>query len=137
MKKVLLMLAFALTLAGCQTLNTATSNELVVQYATMKLIEESDYVTSAGVSDTVAKVRLFLDGGDVVTLDEFSVLTTEYINDRYTLQPSDKFIILAIISQVQTTIQSEYELDVINDDVEYRIRDFLDQVELAAKLSGV
>lgn len=137
MKNILLgfVLFMAMFVAGCQTLQNASSNELLVTYATMKVIEESDEITSADVRETVEKARSVLEADVTVSIDDFKAEVAEQIGWSE-LAPSDKLLIAAIVDEVQVSLEKQYEVDVLSDEVVIRIEQFLDMVEQAAILSG-
>ena len=135
MKNILLALLIVFVFAGCQTLSNVSSNDLVVQYATMKVIEESDEITSADVRETVEKARSVLEADVTVAIDDFKAQVAEQIGWSE-LAPSDKLLITAIVDEVQVSLEKQYEVDVLSDEVVIRIEQFLDMVEQAAILSG-
>ena len=135
MKNILLALLIVFVFAGCQTLSNVSSNDLVVQYATMKVIEESDEISSNDVQDTVAKARAVLNAETTVSIDKFKAELAEQIGWSE-LAPSDKLLITAIVDEVQVSIEKQYEVDVLSDEVVIEIERFLDLVEQAAILSG-
>jgi len=135
MKNILLALLIVFVFAGCQTLSNVSSNDLVVQYATMKVIEESDEITSADVRETVEKARSVLEADVTVAIDDFKAQVAEQIGWSE-LAPSDKLLITAIVDEVQVSLEKQYEVDVLSDEVVIEIERFLDLVEQAAILSG-
>lgn len=126
-------------LAGCQTVTNladgVASNELLVQYSTMKLIEQSDDITSEGVVEAVEKARTAMDEDQVVSIDELKARVADKI-DFESFAPSDRLLIAAVVDEVQKTLEAEYKTDLVSEEVEYKIGLFLDNVELAARLSG-
>lgn len=135
MKTILAAILMAFVLVGCQTLSNVSSNDLVVQYSTMKVIEESEEISSQDVLDTVAKAREVLDADTSVSIDNFKLKVAEQIGWA-DLAPSDKLLISAIVDEVQVSLEKQYEVDVLSDEVVIRLEQFLDMVEQAARLTG-
>jgi len=134
MKKILLAIIMAMVLAGCQTFSQVTSNDVLVQYSTMKLIEQSDSVTSEGVLSAMQKARETLNTDVTFTVSEFKEELAEKIHWS-TLPVSDRILISTIVDKVQERLEEKYEVDVISDQTEIRLLDFIENVEQAAALS--
>lgn len=134
MKKILLAIIMAMVLAGCQTFSQVTSNDTLVQYSTMKLIEQSDSVTSEGVLSAMQKARETLNTDVTFTVSEFKEELAEKIHWS-TLPVSDRILISTIVDKVQERLEEKYEVDVISDQTEIRLLDFIENVEQAAALS--
>lgn len=142
MKKLFAVVAIMAMLTGCSTVSTVGStlsevgsNDLVVQYSTMKLIEQSDEIDSQDVLDTVEKARNVLVVNTEVSIDDFKSEMASRI-DWNSLAPSDRLLIMAVVDEVQTNLEKKYEVEVLSDDVVIRIEHFLDLVEQAARLSA-
>ncbi len=135
MKKLLLALLATFTLAGCQTISDVSSNDLVVQYSVLKVIEESEEISGQDVQDTIGKARKALDADTTVSIDEFKAEVADQIGWAG-LAPSDKLLIAAIVDEVQVSLEKQYEVEVLSEEVVYEIERFLDLVEQAARLSG-
>lgn len=135
MKKILIVALVALFVTGCQTLEDVGSSELVVQYSTMKLIEQSDDIEAEDVLGAVEQARSVVENSN----EEFTYNTIRSrIADKIgfeNLDPSDQILIRAIADEVQSNFENNYESDLISDEVKISLSEFLDQVETAAELS--
>ena len=134
MKKLIATLLMSGTLlVGCGTLNSLSANDLLVQYATIKLIEQSGNVTAADVTETVASVRSLVNEDGVVTLEHLKVEVLDQI-DLSGLDASERLLVMALIDQIQRQVELEYGAQ-LNQETIYRIGALLDLVERAAAMS--
>lgn len=134
MKKLVCAVIIAILVAGCSTLKSAGSNDLLVQYSTMKLIEQSDEVSAEGVIEATTKARLVIsDSGRKVTIDKLKADIADQINFDL-LAPGDRLLISTIVDRVQKNYEEERgDVEVLPDEVKVSVNEFLDQVEQAAR----
>lgn len=138
MKKILAVLSIAFMTvfaSGCTTLSNVADNDLVVQYSTAKVIQESDSIDSQDVIDAVTKARGVLDADADVTIAELKLRVADKIGWE-TIDPVDRMLILAVVNEVESNLKERVDLDLISDETEFKIREFLDTVESAAVLVG-
>lgn len=96
-----LVAALAIGLAGCSTTGEMDERgDLVVTYAVMKLIEQSDDIAPGDVIATVDRVRAVVDTTAVVGADDLHTLVMEQI-DLSGLSPADQFLVQHIIREIQ------------------------------------
>ena len=116
-------------------------NSFVVQYATLKLIEQSDEVTAEDVITTTGKVRDIVNG----TGEGDAKLSLQSLNDSFrdkvdisSLAPSDQLLVNALITRVESTIASRVSdtSGFITSQQTTTILRLLDDIDEAASLSG-
>lgn len=135
MKKLLIAALTVILIAGCTTFQNVGSNDLLVQYSTLKLIEQSDDVTSQGVIDAVEKARGVLDATEVeVSFAKLKERVAQEI-EFSEMAPSDRLLIQAVVNEVEADYVKTYQTDVLSEEVKVTISQFLDLVEQAARLS--
>ncbi len=90
-------LALSVLVTGCAALDTGndSTNRLVVQYATLKLIEQSDDITAADVVERVDRAQALLDSEQLVSLDTLVDI------DVTGLEPSDRLLVMTLFSRIE------------------------------------
>lgn len=122
-----LLFAFALSglLTACATFEGGgndTTNRLVVQYATLKLIEQSDTVTAATIIEHVDRAQELLDSEQVVSLDTLIARV-----DLTGLDPSDRLLVSALFANIESAAIETPESDRL-----VRLREVTEWVRQAA-----
>lgn len=123
--------------AGCASIggggaidtNSPTS-ELVVKYATLKVLEDSDSITGPEVVAHVERVRGVVSGNTELSL---AALVQEVRGpiDWGSLSPADQMLLDALISQITYSV-GDVPKGALADDRRVRILTLLDWVEQAA-----
>lgn len=103
MKAILTAVVLSIFLSGCAVLQGDASQSFVVQYTTMKLIEESDNVEAIDVINTTQKVRDIIEEDESITMTALGAGFRQRV-DISSLPASDQLLINAIISRVESTI---------------------------------
>ena len=98
--------AFSL-LVGCSTLNSPTST-FAVQYATLKVIEESETVDAERVIESTNKVRNILESNESLSLGELSKSFRERV-DISSLPPSDQLLVNSLINGISGVISERID----------------------------
>lgn len=119
--------------AGTSGLNTdSAATQLTVQYATAKLITQSDRVTSDRVLLHVERVRELVDGDmELTTADLVAQVIAGIDTDR--LDDADRLLLMALIGQVADSLG---ELNLISEEHRLTLLTLLDWIEQAARLTG-
>jgi hypothetical protein len=137
MKKILMWgvaAIFALALSACATFSERdTGTRLLIQYSTMKLIEQSDAITSEGVVAHVERVRGMLDTSEEVAVVDLRRELLERVN-LDALGPADTLLLMALLDEVELSFQAN--TDVLSQEDRERVGTILDWVVSAARMSG-
>lgn len=138
MPTLFLVLLMGLTLggllgcvAGSAMSNNSAMAQIAVQYATAKVIEQSDAITPEGVIAYVELARTI--AGDDVALDPAKI--AEQILqalDAQALSPADRVLASALVMQIQAQFT---ELDLLDPTTRVTLLAVLDWIEQAARLS--
>ena len=137
MKKLLIALAMVLSLAGCAILEESSNTKtFAVQYATLKLLEESDSIDAQEVLDATQKVRMIISEDEQLSLTALSSSFRDKV-DISSLQPSDQLLVNAIIRRVESTVTSglDIDTDVITDSQTITLLQLLDDIDEAASIA--
>lgn len=128
------LLSLTLIMAGCAAL-TSDQGTFVVQYATIKLIEQSDEVSAQNVLDTTNKVRGIVEENEELTMSSLASGFRQRV-DISSLQPSDQLLVSAIISRIQSTVSERLDTNKSFFGIEQTttILQLLDDVDEAASL---
>lgn len=119
------LIVFAL-LAGCGTLSSNPgAAQVPVQYATLKVIQQSEDVTKADVIEHVQRARSVLQSSESVSVDS---LVSEV--DLSGLAPEDRLLINALLSQIEYAAS---DVDVVGEERRVRIMTLLNWIEQAAR----
>lgn len=122
--------ALVAALPGCATVSDA-STKLPVQYATLKLIEQSDQIGPSDVISHVRRVRaLTAQDTELSTAD----LVTQVLAgiDTDALEVSDRLLLMALVGYVADSLG---EVNLISSDHKLSLLTLLDWVEQAARLA--
>lgn len=138
MKKLALAVALAgtLTLAGCaSTGGNEAAGRLAIQYATLKVIEQSDTVDAADVVAHVDRLRAHLDGEDEVALVDLRQELLSRI-DMEGLDAADRLLVMTLLDQVEMALALDEESGLLDDEAKARIVEVLDWVVTAARMAS-
>lgn len=130
----LFLIACLLTLSGCATIeNAPATSKLVVQVATMKVIEaESDrHARAAKIIEIATEAKTWLDT-DTVTVD----LIKSKVLERLTglnLQPSDRLLASVLVDAVASDLLSKVGVGLIPADKRITVNQVLGWVIEASK----
>lgn len=124
MKKILLLFVAMAFLSGCVTISEDMTRKLAVQYATLKVIENSSGVEAGDVLEAVAKVRS-------VVSEDISVDVTKIVQslNLESLPPSDQLLVGALIGSIEIEL---YQAPLSEDERIARLLSILDWIESAA-----
>lgn len=125
----------ALYLSGCVTSGTSdSSGKFIVQYSTLKLIEQSEQFTGPGVLETVADIRARVVNDEEVRYVDLRPRLMEQL--RYdTLAPSDQLLLMELFDRLMGDVEVGMDIEFIGDEDRVRISTFLDWVEQAARMA--
>lgn len=127
--KLITAILLTLLLTACSGLQTGdTTSRLAVQYATLKVIENSSGVEARDVVETVEKVRSVVS--EDITVDVTKIV--EALNLE-SLPPSDQLLVGALIGSIEIEL---YQAPLSDDERVARLLTILDWIESAAMLSG-
>lgn len=134
--KILIVVLFALLMTGCATLQNGDYRaQLPVQYATMKLIEESDSINSEGVIAAVNRTRSLMEVDAELELGFLADNVRSSI-DWQSLAPSDRLLINALISEIEAALDRRYDIEgQLPEDAKIRLSTLLDYIEEAAHMT--
>lgn len=126
----------ALALSGCAsfTADDSTGGKFVVQYSTLKLIERSDDITSAKVTETVAKIRERVVNDEEIRYADLKTRLLEEVRFD-SLEPSDQLLVMTIMDQLVLDIDTGVQADFISEEDRISIDRFLTWVEQAAAMA--
>lgn len=100
----ILIIALMLMMSGCVSI---PSDSFVVQYATIKLIEESE-VDASSVMDTTDRVREIVGEDEELSMISLASGFRESV-DLSSLSASDRLLVASVISRIQDTIAKEVD----------------------------
>lgn len=130
-----MLVAICISLSACKQ----NSAELLVSYATMKVIERgssaADQVERAEKIREIATDAKALLSGETVTVDLLEAAVREQV-DKLALQPADRFLADALIHQVATDLQQRVGAGVLDADKRYKVSAVLDWVIRATAYGG-
>lgn len=122
-------LAAAMSLSGCAgMLENAGSTKLPVQYATLKVIEDSDSITGQDVVERVEELRTLVEDNATISIDRLVAEVRGPI-DFDALAPSDRLLVEALISQIEYAAR---DIDLVGEARQVKLLTLLDWVEQAA-----
>jgi hypothetical protein len=126
----------ALAMGGCSVMQT-NEGSFVVQYATLKLLEESTTISATDVLSTTDKVRTIVDTDQQITLVDINESFRRTV-DISSLAPSDQLLVSTVINRIQVTVAERQPSDsnFISIEQTTTILQLLDAVDEAAMLSG-
>lgn len=118
--------------AGCTSMTAEDSMRLPTQYATLKLIEQSGDVTATGVLRYVDLARTLVDQD--ITINAHALAAEILLAlQAETLAPSDRFLIVALVQQIEIEAES---LNLIRPDTRMSLLEILTWIEQAARMAG-
>lgn len=125
----------ALYLSGCALTGTPdSSGKFIVQYSTLKLIEQSSNFTKASVLDTIADLRArVINDEEVRYVDLKQRLMDETGYDE--LDPSDQLLMMALFDNLSENIEVGVGTEFITAEDRLKISTFFTWVEQAARMS--
>lgn len=127
MKTLIISLLF-FTLTACASLQSDNvTSRLAVQYATLKVIENSAGVDPADIIDAVEMVRSVVETD--ITIDVRKIVESLNLES---LPPSDQLLIGALIGGIEIEL---YQAPLTEDERVARLLTILDWIETAARLS--
>lgn len=130
-----LLLAGTTAVAGCASVGESDTGRLAIQYGTLKLIEQSDSVTSAGVIERIEWLRGTVDSEESILLAELRERLFERI-DLDGLSPADRFLLNELVGQVEANINLDLASGVLSPEARARLGEILSWIEVAARMSG-
>lgn len=136
-----LILALVLS-SGCSSLPSLTDPDnssalrLTMQYATLKVIEESDSFTAQDVADKAAELQAKVESSDSLVLERLRSEFYESI-DYEGLPPSDRLLVAALTAQFEHSLQDfKGGGSVLSEAQRVQVMTLLTWVEDAAVLAG-
>lgn len=129
----ILILVLMLMVSGCVSL---PSDSFAVQYATIKLIEESE-VKASSIMETTDRVREIVEeDGDLSMLSLASGFRESV--DLSSLSASDRLLVNAVISRIQDTISKEVDSreSFFRTEQKITVLRLLDSIDEAAMIYG-
>ena len=125
MKPLLIALTFLL-ISGCATLGQSDSQRILWQYATVKLIQDSDSVTSAGVIERVEMIRALSDAKVEITPEH---MVNQVLRSLGDIKPAERLLIVELLNglqgyvlEVEAPAERAQRLDVVLNWVEQAAR---------------
>lgn len=138
MNRAIYTIILAAVLAvGCNTTQDltepGTATRIAIQYATLKLINQSSDVSKADVLDGVESVRALVDPEATV---EVSRLTEQALQavDIGGLDPADQLLLREILRLAERRLADQTDSGIIDPDDWVAVTAILDYVESAARL---
>lgn len=128
---VFLLLAATLVVAGCNSLTEQDRMRLPTQYATMKVIEQSDDITAEGVLRYTELARMIV-ASDVEINAQALVQEILEALDAEKLSPSDRFLVVSLVQQIEIEAQS---LNLIQPDTRLSLLEVIGWIEQAARMA--
>lgn len=128
---VFLLLAATLVVAGCNSLTEQDRMRLPTQYATMKVIEQSDDITAEGVLRYTELARTIVARDVQINAQDLVQEILEAL-DAEKLSPSDRFLVVSLVQQIEIEAQS---LNLIQPDTRLSLLEVIDWIEQAARMA--
>ena len=136
------LVTIAVAISGCASTGDVgqriDSNDpgvkLALQYATMKTVEESSF-TAQDVYDKAVEWSSRVGATESVAVDELKQRFLEEVGYD-TLEPSDKLLVSALLSQIDYSLQDFDTGKVISQEQQVRLQKVLDWIAEAAVMSG-
>lgn len=129
--KSLAIVAAVAMLAACGSLTEQDRMRLPTQYATMKVIEQSDDITAEGVLRYTELARMIV-ARDVQINAQSLVQEILEALDAEKLSPSDRFLVVSLVQQIEIEAQS---LNLIQPDTRLSLLEVIDWIEQAARMA--
>lgn len=131
---LMLMAVLALT-AGCAALQERdTGAQLTVQYATLKVIEQSDDVTAEGVIEHVQRARALVDEDPDVTLGQLAEeVRSEIPWSRLSL--ADRMLLDAVLLEAEERLRQRIGDGLLDEDARVAVTVLFDWIERAASMA--
>lgn len=133
--KAFIMICLALVMTGCAALESVSSGSRVpVQYATLKVIEDSSTITGRDVLMHTQRVRQLVSGNAELNLSSLLESTVERINlDSF--DASDRLLLMILLNNIEQAL-SDVHPDMPPDQQRIRLFTLLDWIDQAARLAG-
>lgn len=129
MKKLIALLAVALMLSGCAAFDSGSSSQrLVIQYATLKFIEQADNPVERAdkVREVVADLKTFLSD-NTAALDQLETMVMARA-DLKGLSPADRLLAQALIHNVVQDLTDRVGRGTLDADAAYQVNTVLNWV---------
>lgn len=132
MKTLFLTLIGLAFLSGCSVLNTVAEedNRLLVQYATLKVIETDDNVTGPGVVSLIERAKQYASG-ESVTVSALVDAGRARLADSG-LSAADKLLVNSILAEAQRRLEARLGGGVLNEEAQFKLITVLGWVQDAA-----
>lgn len=125
-KKIMVMICALMVFTGCAlNLDDSLAAKIAVQYAAVKVVNDSDSITSSDVTEAVKAIRAAVNIDGVVSGHKILSETKRLINfDKLPLQ--DQFLVSALFSQVELNLSQS-----TSEDFRIKLNTVLDWIELS------
>lgn len=124
--KLLLTALLTLALGACATIPQPNATRVAIQYATMKMIENSSAVTSGGVLEKTSEIRTMLDQS--VEVDTQQIANSILSN----VSPADRFLIQSFLVELEFYVLQAG----VPADQRVRVNELLNWVDTAARFAS-
>lgn len=126
----------AIALSGCANLDVGNnpSTKLVVQYSTLKLIQQSDDVSRENVVSVAQKAKRLVSSDEEVVLSNLKQEIVGYV-DISKLEPSDVLLFLTLVQTVESYVKQEYEDGVVTNEMKAKINVVLNWILEASTMT--
>lgn len=141
--KLLYTFFLAITLSGCAVLGGAVDKakenpraaQLTVQYATVKVIENSGDITREDVLKRVSEARELVEGGPEVTLQRLAEEVRNNINWER-LDSADQLLLNAVLAEAEARLRERIGEGIIEAEDRVALLTLFDWIEQAAVLAS-
>lgn len=113
---------------GCAGISELSTARLPIQYATIKVIQDSEGITSSGVVRYVSHARALIDRDVQINAKYISAEIVDALQSEE-LSPADQFLAEQLILQIEIQLE---DLNLLDNSVRLSLLDILDWVEEAA-----
>lgn len=134
---IALLVCVSVVMSGCAGVTRAveespTTARLAVQYATMKVIEQSSHITAADVLDHVERVRSIVTNDKPITLAALTNEVREGIRwDR--LSPADAMLLDALLMEAEAQLWARIGEGLLSAEAKATISTLLDWIANSAR----
>ena len=120
----LVFVCSALSIVGCSlNLDSNVAAKIAVQYATIKVVNDSEKISSSDVLIATDKVRSLVNGNDYVTSNKLldDVIALIGIEN---LSPQDQFLVATLLNQIEMNLSES-----VPSDFKLTVNTLLDWIE--------
>jgi len=129
---VLLAACLVFTLQACKSIDDSSAAMIAVEFATLKVIEESESITAEGVLRYVEFARGLINADTTINSARLAEEILQALQ-RENLSNADRFLVIALVQQIEINMASSGLLD---EERRYRLHQILDWVEIGAWMAS-